>query len=70
MKIRGGILIHTPAIAQIPGAAHHFTWNAWHMPGIERKMAQLGMAYYAPIRCSELPRYYLENVKAVDAVMI
>lgn len=40
------------------------------MPGIERKMAQLGMAYYAPIRCSELPRYYLENVKAVDAVMI
>lgn len=28
------------------------------------------MAYYAPIRYSELPRYYRENVKAVDVVMI
>lgn len=40
------------------------------MSGVERKMFQLGMAYYAPIRCSELPRYYRENLKAVDVVMI
>lgn len=25
VKIRGGILIHTPAIAQVPDAARHFT---------------------------------------------
>jgi len=70
VKIRGGILIHMPAIAQIPNPAKHFTWNSWHMSGIERKMIQLGMAYYAPIRYSELPRYYRENVKAVDVAMI
>lgn len=70
VKIRGGILVHMPAIALVPDAAKHFTWNSWHMSGIERKMAQMGMAYYAPIRYSELPRYYRENVKAVDVVMI
>lgn len=70
VKVCGGILVHMPAIAQVPDPARHFTWNSWHMSGIERKMAQMGMAYYAPIRYSELPRYYRENVKAVDVVMI
>ena len=69
-KVRGGILVHMPAIAQVSDPAKHFTWNSWHMSGIERKMAQMGMAYYAPIRYSELPRYYRENVKAVDVGMI
>ena len=39
------------------------------MSGIERKMIAQGMAYYAPIRYSELPRYYRENVERVDVAM-
>lgn len=70
VKIRGGILIHMPAVAQVPDAAKHFTWNSWHMSGVERKMAKLGMCYYAPIRYSELPKYYRESIVPDDVVMI
>lgn len=42
-------------------AGEHFCWNSWHMSGIERKMINRGVAYYCPIRYSELPRYYRES---------
>ena len=61
VKIRGGILTHKPAIFDVPNAAEHFCWNSWHMSGIERKMINRGVAYYCPIRYSELPRYYRES---------
>ena len=69
INIRGGIALWKPAIAEVPEAEKHFTWNSWHMSGIERKMIAQGMAYYAPIRYSELPRYYRENVERVDVAM-
>src|SRR5699024_1905488 len=49
VKVRGGILLHMPAIAQIENPAEHFTWNSWHMSGVERKLVKMGLAYYAPI---------------------
>lgn len=70
VKIRGGILTRRPAIADVPDAARHFTWNSWHMSGVERKMAKEGMAFYDPIRYSELPRYYRENLESVDVLMM
>lgn len=39
-----------------------FTWNSWHMGGIERKRIQDGTVFYNPIRFSEIPRYYRENI--------
>ncbi|MCC8097387.1 MAG: butyryl-CoA:acetate CoA-transferase [Eubacterium sp.] len=63
VKLRGGILLWLPAIAQVPNAPEHFCWNSWHMSGIERKMINMGMGYYAPIRYSELPRYYRDHVE-------
>ena len=62
VKIRGGILLWRPAIFEIENQAEHFCWNSWHMGGIERKAINEGFAYYSPIRYSELPRYYAENV--------
>ena len=53
VKIRGGILTHRPAIFDVPGAADHFTWNSWHMSGIERKAVSEGFSYYIPLRYSE-----------------
>ena len=50
VNIRGGILTRRPAIFDIPDAASHFTWNSWHMSGIERKAIREGFAYYIPLR--------------------
>lgn len=70
VKIRGGILTRRPAIADVPDAPSHFTWNSWHMGGIERKMMNEGLAYYAPIRYSELPGYYRTNIAPPDVAML
>ena len=69
VKVRGGILLHMPAIAQIENPADHFTWNSWHMSGVERKLVKMGLAYYAPIRYSELPGYYRDCIDPIDVAM-
>ncbi len=61
INVRGGILLKLPAIFEREDAGEHFTWNSWHMSGVERKLINRGCAYYAPIRYSELPRYYRES---------
>lgn len=58
LKFRGGILMWVPEIFKIENPADHFVWNSWHMGGIERKAIAEGFSFYAPIRYSELPRYY------------
>ena len=58
VKFRGGILCWEPEIFKIDNPAEHMTWNSWHMGGIERKAIAKGFSFYAPIRYSELPRYY------------
>ncbi|MEG1858066.1 MAG: butyryl-CoA:acetate CoA-transferase [Pseudoflavonifractor sp.] len=67
VKVRGGILFHVPAIMSVPDFEAHFTWNSWHMSGVERKMIADGGTYYAPMRYSELPRFYRENVAPIRA---
>ena len=53
LYFRGGILMWPLAISQIDDPAAHFTWNSWHMSGIERKWCQQGFGFYIPIRYSE-----------------
>ncbi|MCR4890796.1 MAG: butyryl-CoA:acetate CoA-transferase [Lachnospiraceae bacterium] len=69
VKLRGGILTKPLKVFEREDAGEHFLWNSWHMTGIERKMAAKGLAYYAPLRYSELPKYYRENIKHVDVAM-
>ena len=69
VKIRGAILMKVPEVYKIENPEKHFTWNSWHMSGIERKAINAGFAYYAPIRFSELPRYYRENVEDIDIAL-
>ena len=69
IKVRGGVALWAPAIFKIGNPQDHFCWNSWHMSGIERKAVDQGFAYYGPMRYSELPRFYRENVE-VDVVMI
>lgn len=63
IKIRGMNALWIPEIAKIPDAAKHFCWNSWAMMGDERTMQKMGMCYYAPLRYSELPRFYRENLE-------
>ncbi|MDD7404207.1 MAG: butyryl-CoA:acetate CoA-transferase [Butyribacter sp.] len=61
VNFRGGILMWKPEIFKIDNPAEHMTWNSWHMGGIERKAIAEGFSFYAPIRYSELPRYYRDS---------
>ena len=70
VKVRGGILLKLPAIFEREDAGEHFCWNSWHMGGIERKLIAKGCSYYAPIRYSELPRYYRDHIEPNDVLMI
>jgi len=70
VKIRGGVLLWPLEISKVPDAWKHFTWNSWHMGGLERKMVAEGMAFYSPIRYSEMPRYYRDTVDPIDLAML
>ncbi len=67
VNLRGGILLKPLAVFDREDAGEHFTWNSWHMSGVERRLISRGCAYYAPIRYSELPRYYRDS-ETPDAV--
>ena len=69
VNLRGGIILRPLAVFEREDAGEHFTWNSWHMSGIERKYISRGFAYYAPIRYSELPRYYRESATPDDVAM-
>lgn len=70
VNFRGGIALRELEIFKIEDAAKHISWNSWHMTGIERKMIARGFSFYAPIRYSELPRYYRDLPDPVDVAMI
>ncbi len=69
VKVRGGVTMWMPEICKAEDAGEHFTWNAWHMSGIDRQIAAKGMGYFIPMRYSELPRFYRECV-SVDVAML
>ncbi len=69
VKVRGGVTMWMPEIAKADDAGEHFTWNSWHCSGIDRKIIAKGMGFFSPMRYSELPRFYRENL-SVDVAMI
>ncbi len=69
VNLHGGILMWAPEIFKVDHAADHFTWNSWHLGGIERKAVSQGIAYYCPLRYSELPRYYREHIGHINVAM-
>ncbi len=69
VNVRGGILMWEPEIFKVDNVAQHFTWNSWHTGGFERKGMSKGFVYYAPVKYSELPKYYRENIKHINVAM-
>lgn len=70
IHLRGAILPKCPAVFEREDAGEHFTWNSWHFSGIERQLANKGLAFYAPISYSELPRYYRDMEHPSNVVMM
>ena len=69
VDFRGGILMWKTAIFEFENPAEHMTWNSWHMGGIERRAIAEGFSFYAPIRYSELPRYYRDSKTPSNVAM-
>ncbi len=70
VKVRGGVTMWMPEIAKADDAGEHFAWHSWHCSGVDRKIIAKGMGWFCPIRYSELPRYYRENLPGTDVVMM
>ena len=70
LKFRGGVALWMPEVAKIPNSKQKMCWNSWHASGYERKLTDNGIGYYAPLRFSELPRNYRDNIKHVDVTFI
>ena len=69
VHLRGAILPKIPTVFEREDAGEHFTWNSWHFSGYERQLANRGLAFYAPISYSELPRYYQDMETPCNVVM-
>ncbi|MBR6614451.1 MAG: butyryl-CoA:acetate CoA-transferase [Lachnospiraceae bacterium] len=70
LNFRGGIALWVPAVTQVTDAENRLNWNSWHTSGIERKLVDKGYGYYNVLRYSEMPRYYREDIKHLDVLMI
>ena len=71
VNARGGVILKPIPFIESDPTGGHFTWNSMHMAGYERKLAQKGLAYYLPIKYSELPRYIRENCRTdVAAIQV
>lgn len=69
VNLRGGVVMKPLSFIENDPEQEHFTWNSMHMSGYERKLADKGLAYYLPIKYSEVPRYIRENCRT-DVVAI
>lgn len=70
VNVRGGIIFHVPYIMQDEDSGEHFSWNSWHMSGVERKMLTTTNAFFNPVRYSEMPKYYRENLTVNVAMFV
>ena len=70
VKVRGGVTMWMPEICKADDAGDHFAWHSWHCSGVDRKIMAKGMGWFMPMRYSELPRFYRENLDPVDVVMM
>jgi len=69
VNFRGAVLMKPMACFERDPKGEHFTWNSWHAGGLERKMMKQGVAYFLPMKYSEVPRYVRENQRT-DVVAI
>lgn len=67
----GGLAFELPEVVKADPDGKHFVWNSWHAGGPERKAINAGAgAFYVPLRYSELPKYYRDELDLDVAVVV
>ena len=71
VNLRGALLLYNLEIFKADPQGKTFTWNSWHAGRIERKMINSSHSgFYGPLRYSELPRWYRENLEVNVAIIV
>jgi Acetyl-CoA hydrolase len=66
VKVRSAVSLRMPEIMKGDDAGEHFKWHSLHLSNIDRQVIDKGWGSYIPIRLSETPRYYRENIDPID----
>ena len=61
INIRTGVTAYPPEVMKVDPKGEVFGWNSVHYSGADRKLSGNGVAWFLPIKYSELPRYIREN---------
>lgn len=70
VKIRDGVVLRELAVCKADPEGKHFIYHSRHSTGIERKIVNKRAGYFAPLKYSELPRYYRENLDRINVTCI
>lgn len=62
VKVRTSCSTHMPAVVEADPEGEHFNYISYHFSGIERKVAQKGGAYFAPMLFHEYPAFYKKEL--------
>ena len=69
VKVRGNLIPGPVAVVECDPAAEHFTYNTWHCSGYERKLCDIGRAYYTPMVFRNMAWYYRQFL-TVNVAMV
>jgi butyryl-CoA:acetate CoA-transferase len=70
IKVRGGVLLWEPEIFKKDPNGEKVVWNSWHAGGPDRaRINNTPGGFYAPLRYSELPKWYRENCEVNIAII-
>ena len=58
VKVRGNLLRGPIAVVECDPGMEHFVYNSWHCSGYERKLCDVGRAFFTPMLFRDLDRYY------------
>ncbi|MBE6036348.1 MAG: butyryl-CoA:acetate CoA-transferase [Clostridiales bacterium] len=58
VKVRGGLASKPLQILEADPEGMHFTYNSWHLSGLERKYAAKGLCHYIPMNYSAQGEFY------------
>nr|WP_276619935.1 acetyl-CoA hydrolase/transferase C-terminal domain-containing protein [Syntrophomonas wolfei] len=63
VRFRSCVTMRMPSVMGVPNAGEHFGWDSFHYSGADRKVNEkVGNGCYIPIRLSEIPRFFRENL--------
>ncbi|ABO50019.1 acetyl-CoA hydrolase/transferase [Desulforamulus reducens MI-1] len=63
VKVRSTCTMYgVPEIVKVDPTSQHFVYNNWHFGGLDRKLADQGSCWYAPVLYREVIKYYEKHV--------